>query len=114
MTPHTGDSSALTIDAEFERLIPALRPEEFNQLEANILRDGCQEPPSLSKTDGKIILLDGRNRFVICEKHGKNFEIVLVELTDRNQAKLWLEERQLGRRKQHRPRKVSRLYGRRN
>jgi len=98
MTPRTGNSSALTIDAEFERLIPGLRPEEFKQLEANILRDGCQEPLAVWKTDGKNILLDGHNRFVLCEKHGKSFETVFVDLADRDDAKLWIAERQLGRR----------------
>jgi hypothetical protein len=35
---------SLLIDPEFQNLIPALLPEEFAQLEANILRDGCKDP----------------------------------------------------------------------
>ena len=33
-----------TIDPEFQRLIPPMSPEEYTQIEANIIRDGCQEP----------------------------------------------------------------------
>lgn len=88
----------ISIDAEFQSLIPALRLEELKQLEANIVREGCQEPLSVWQTDGKTILLDGHNRFAICEKHGVNFETVPVEVADRNHAKLWIGERQLGRR----------------
>jgi len=34
----------LTIDPEFQSLIPPLAPEELAQLEANILADGCRDP----------------------------------------------------------------------
>jgi len=88
----------LIIDREFQKLIPSLQPEEFKQLEANILRDGCQEPLSIWKYDGKIILIDGHNRYKICEKHNKKFEVVFLDLEDREHTKLWIGERQLGRR----------------
>lgn len=88
----------ITIDAEFKRLIPALLPEEFKQLEANILQDGCRDPLSVWKTDGKTILLDGHNRFKICENHNKRFETTEIEIKDRDHAKLWIEEQQAGRR----------------
>jgi N6-adenosine-specific RNA methylase IME4 len=93
-----GVSKTLTIDAEFKHLIPALLPEEFKQLEANILRDGCQEPLAIWNHGGETILIDGHNRYKICETHGKKFETVSVELEDRDHAKLWIGERQLGRR----------------
>ena len=34
----------LIIDPEFESLVPPLSQEEYSQLEANILRDGCRDP----------------------------------------------------------------------
>ena len=34
----------LLIDPEFKRLLPELTAGELNQLEANILRDGCLDP----------------------------------------------------------------------
>ena len=58
----------IVIDAEFKRLIPALLPEEFKQLEANILLDGeIKEPLAIWKTKGENILLDGHNRYKIAE-----------------------------------------------
>lgn len=88
----------ITIDAEFGRLIPDLLQEELGHLEANILRDGCREPFSVWRVNGKGILLDGHNRYKVCEKHGKKFEVVEIEIADRDHAKLWICERQLGRR----------------
>lgn len=34
----------ITVDPEFQALIPPLSPEELAQLEENILRDGCRDP----------------------------------------------------------------------
>ena len=34
----------IVIDPEFKELIPPLTDDEFKQLEANLLRDGCKEP----------------------------------------------------------------------
>lgn len=89
----------ITIDAEFKRLIPALLPEEFKQLEANILQDGeIKEPLAVWKTEGKNVLLDGHNRFKISEKNGLKFQTAEVKLVDRDYAKLWIATHQLGRR----------------
>ena len=85
----------LTIDNEFKRLIPALLPEEFKQLEANILQDGeIKEPLAVWKG----VLLDGHNRNKIAEKHGLSFKTTEIKLTDRDHAKLWIATHQLGRR----------------
>lgn len=56
----------LIIDFELSALIPPLHPKEFEQLRENILRDGCREPLSVWKNNGKLILLDGHNRLRIC------------------------------------------------
>jgi N6-adenosine-specific RNA methylase IME4 len=85
----------LTIDNEFKRLIPALLPEEFKQLEANILQDGEIKEP-LAVWEG--VLLDGHNRNKIAEKHGLSFKTTEIELADRDHAKLWIATHQLGRR----------------
>ena len=57
MTHPTGsESSALvTVDLEFQTLIPPLAPEERAQLEENILTDGCLDPLKVWKADGKAI-----------------------------------------------------------
>jgi ParB/RepB/Spo0J family partition protein len=96
---HQPQSTKLTkmqiaIDQEFQRLIPPLLPEELHQLEANILRDGCQEPLSIWQG----LLIDGHNRLKICQQHDKPFKVKEIALPDREHVKLWIAERQLGRR----------------
>ena len=83
-----------TIDPEFQRLIPPISPEEYTQLEANIIRDGCQEP--LCFWDD--ILIDGHNRYKICTKHGLPYKTAMLKFDSREHVKAWIGERQLGRR----------------
>ena len=56
----------LTIDPEFKNLIPPLTSEEYAGLEESILAEGCRD--SLVAWHG--ILIDGHNRYEICEKYG--------------------------------------------
>ena len=85
----------ITIDNEFKRLIPVLLPEEFKQLEVNILQDGAIKMPLAVWGN---ILLDGHNRLTIAEKHGLPFKTTEIELANRDHAKLWIATHQLGRR----------------
>ena len=83
------------IDPEFKALIPPLSPEEYAQLEQNIL--------SAKKCHDAIILwdniiIDGHNRFRICTAHGIQFEIVEMIFESRDEAKIWILDNQLGRR----------------
>jgi hypothetical protein len=84
----------MIIAKEFQKLIPALLPDEYKLLEANIIRDGCREP--LSVWNG--VLVDGHNRYGICQRHGIKFETRQVSFDSREHAKLWIGEQQLGRR----------------
>ena len=60
---------SITIDKEFESLIPPLSAEEFQQLEENCLRDGIRDALIVWEQDGNDILIDGHNRFRIVGKH---------------------------------------------
>jgi hypothetical protein len=76
-------------------LIPPLSADEFKQLEANIQRDGCTDP--LTVWNG--ILVDGHNRYKICQKHGIAFKTeTLKDCLTRDHVMVWIDERQLGRR----------------
>lgn len=99
---------SVNIDKEFSLLIPPLSAEELNQLEANILQDGCRDP--LVLWNGT--LLDGHNRYRICQKHGLSFNIHEIELADRDAAIDWIDKNQLGRRNLT-PEQMSLLRGRR-
>jgi len=86
--------SSITLDPEFQSLIPPLSPNELAQLEANIVADGCRDP--LVTWNG--ILLDGHNRHEICARLGLPFATSAIELADRNEAIEWIIRNQFGRR----------------
>lgn len=84
----------LIVDDEFKNLIPPLSEEEFNQLEANILRDGIRDP--LVIWNG--ILIDGHNRYYIAQKHNLPFETKELSFEDRAAVISWIIQNQFGRR----------------
>ena len=93
---------SITIDKEFESLIPPLSPEEFQQLEENCLRDGIRDALIVWEQDGNDILIDGHNRFRIVGKHPTiQFNIKRMQFADRDEARLWIIRNQLGRRNIH-------------
>lgn len=86
----------IIVDPEFKALIPPLSPDEYSQLEANILADGCRDP--LVVWAGENVLIDGHNRYEICRKHDIGFDVVEHEFADRDEAMDWMDANQLGRR----------------
>lgn len=85
---------SITIDKEFESLIPPLSPEEFKQLEENCVKEGIRD--ALITWNG--ILIDGHNRFKIAAKHGLRWNEKQMEFADRNEAIRWIILNQFGRR----------------
>ena len=84
----------IILDKEFQALIPPLSAEEKAQLEENIVAEGCRD--ALITWQG--ILLDGHNRFEICERLNIPFRTMEIDLPDRDEAKLWIIKNQFGRR----------------
>lgn len=91
---------SIIIDKEFQSLLPPLSPEELQQLEENCVKDGIRDALIVWKQpDGNDILIDGHNRWNISVKHGGiPFRIKQMEFPDRDTAKLWVFQNQLGRR----------------
>ena len=85
---------SITIDKEFESLIPPLSPEEFQQLEENCVKEGIRD--ALITWNGTLI--DGHNRFKIAAKHGLHWNEKRMEFADRNEAIRWIILNQFGRR----------------
>lgn len=104
------DMQNLQIDSEFKALIPPLAAEEYAQLEENIRVDGCRD--AIVVWDGHNILLDGHNRFAICERYRLSFQTEAIALPDRQAAINWIINNQLGRRNLH-PDQASYLRGKR-
>jgi hypothetical protein len=85
---------AVRIDPEFSNLIPEITVEEKDALEKSILEEGCRDP--LVKWGD--ILLDGHNRYEICQRRGIQFKTIVKSFGTREQAKLWIICNQLSRR----------------
>ena len=84
----------MRIRKDFEELIPPLSPEEFEQLEKNILEEGIRDP--LVVWDGTLI--DGHNRYKIAQKHHLDYETVERDFYNDEEARAWIIENQFGRR----------------
>lgn len=82
------------VDPEFQALVPPLASDERAQLEANILKDGCRD----AITTWKGLIIDGHNRFAICEAHELEYDVSEIDLPDRDSARIWIIQNQLGRR----------------
>lgn len=97
----------ICIDKEFEELLPKLTVDEFENLEQSILKNGVLDPLKLweEPETGKLILIDGHNRYEIIKKNKLKFDIwngftIIHEskLPNRDSVKEWMLEQQLGRR----------------
>ena len=90
------NASEIVIDPEFKKQMPPLTKEELDQLEKNILADGCRDSLVVWTTGN--ILLDGHNRREICMRHNITFSVIPKDLPDREAAIDWIDANQLGTR----------------
>lgn len=88
----------LHIDPGFSQLICPLTADEYQQLEQNLLAEGCRDALVVWPVDGKAILLDGHNRYRICRQHNLPFTTLERHFGDREAAQEWIIRNQLGRR----------------
>lgn len=90
----TMTSVNLKIDPDFKSIIPPLKQEEREGLERRLLSEGCRD--ALVAWQG--IILDGHNRFEICQDHKLPFRVTNLDFPGRQQAELWMRWNQLSRR----------------
>lgn len=86
----------MKIDPEFHALIPPPSDEERTQLEQNLIDHGCRDALTVWGPDE--LVLDGHNRYEICERRGIQFEKKAIDLQTRDDAKAWIIRNQFGRR----------------
>lgn len=84
----------LKINMEFKNLIRPLQKQEYLQLEANIISDGCRD--AIITWKGYIV--DGHNRYEICTTHNIPFAIMEMDFECKEAAIAWICANQLGRR----------------
>ncbi len=81
--------------SEMEELFPPLSVEQISSLESDILENGCYAPVIVNED---MVIIDGHNRFRICEKHGLPYKMLVFSLADLLEAKQWALDTQKGRR----------------
>jgi len=84
----------LAVDNEFQSLIPKLSNDEYNGLEESIMAEGCRD--ALVVWNNAII--DGHNRYEICQKHNLPFDTTPMCFESRDDAKIWIIDNQRHRR----------------
>lgn len=87
-------NTTIRIDNEFNDLIPPLSDEEYSTLQDSIIKEGCREALILWND----IILDGHNRYKICQQHNIPFKTMQKDFDSRNDAVIWMIQNQLGRR----------------
>ena len=83
----------LKTEKDFKNLIRPLRRQEYLALEQSLRSEGCREP--ILVWNGYIV--DGHNRYAICQKYGIPFEIEEIEFICKEEAIAWICARQLKR-----------------
>jgi hypothetical protein len=94
---------------ELKALIPPLTTDELLQLEQNLLKYGVKDPLAIWETNSTLaqiddlakpvfILIDGHNRYQICQKHRIDYRINLMNFASLDEVKDYMINYQLGRR----------------
>ncbi len=89
---------SIQILPELKAYIPPLTEEETLLLEQSLLSEGCREALILWKQGVDYVLVDGHNRYALCQKHGLDFKVEVKEFADIEEVKGWMINNQLGKR----------------
>ena len=85
----------IVVNEELKAYIDPLTPEEHEALERSILAEGCRDALVLWGD----VLVDGHNRYGICQKHGLPFQTVQnPRFQSMEDVHLWMIDQHLGRR----------------
>ena len=83
------------IDPELNAVLPELSDEDRASLEKSLLTDGYKGAPIMVWGD---IIVDGHNRYEICNKHHIPFEVKEIHFENKEEAMRWMVRQQIGRR----------------
>lgn len=103
--------SEIKININFENLIPKQTPEQFKQLEENMVAEGRARNP-LVLWRGHGVLIDGHHRLRILKAHPEiKWSVVEQEFADDDEVKEWIIKNALGTRNLTEP-QITDLRGR--
>ena len=80
---------------EMAELLPPLTEEQLAALETDLLKNGCYSPVIVNE---ELVIIDGHNRQMLCEKHGIPYKMAVFSFEDMLEAKQWALDNQKGRR----------------
>lgn len=80
---------------EMAELLPPLTDEQLAALETDLLKNGCYSPVIVNE---ELVIIDGHNRQMLCEKHGIPYKMAVFSFEDMLEAKQWALDNQKGRR----------------
>lgn len=83
------------IDPELNAVLPELSETDYKALEQSLLAEGFKGAPIMVWGD---IIVDGHNRYEICNKHNIPYEIKEIEFENKEEAIIWMVRQQIGRR----------------
>jgi hypothetical protein len=85
----------IVVNEELKAYIDPLTPEEYESLERSLLAEGCRDALVLWGN----VLVDGHNRYGICQKHGLPFQTMQnPRFQSIEDVHLWMIDQHLGRR----------------
>ena len=95
MTFATPVPAHIVVNEELKAYIDPLTADEHDALERSLLAEGCRDALVLWGD----VLVDGHNRYAICQKHGLPFRTVQSSLFNSlEDVHLWMIDQHLGRR----------------
>lgn len=92
---YTSEERTPTVLPELAELLPPLSDEQLSLLEADLLKNGCYTPIIVNED---LQVVDGHNRFRICEQHDLPFQMAVFAFDDLLEAKQWALGTQKSRR----------------
>lgn len=89
----------IIVKSDLQNFITPLSDDSREQLEENIKLNGCLDPLTLWEQDnGDLALIDGHNRYDICQRNDIPFKVRILHFHNVDEAKDWMINHQLGRR----------------
>ena len=92
---YSSDDRTPVVLPELAGLLPPLTEEQLTALEADLLKNGCYSPIIVNED---LVIVDGHNRQMLCEKHGIPYKMAVFSFEDMLEAKQWALDTQKGRR----------------
>lgn len=88
----------ITIKDELRSIIPPLTNEERSMLKDSIMKEGCRDALIVWENGEEIIIVDGHNRFEICNELDVEYSLSYSKFDSMQDVKAWMIQNQFSRR----------------